>query len=73
MHQFTFDCVAIKTGHSVSVRATARTPVIARWHILNYYGDHYTVAELPSDIGPAHRVLGEIDCTSPGAEAIASR
>jgi len=44
---------------------------IARAHLVNFYGDQFDLAELCCDVNPPHRILGEIDCTNPGAEEFA--
>ena len=71
MKQYTFEATNRRTGRVEPIRATARTDAIARAHIVNYYGDQFDIADLYSDIDPPHRVLGEIDCTDPGAEEFA--
>ncbi len=68
MKQYEFEAVHRTRRNVERIRATARTPEIARWHIVNYYGDQFDVADLFCDVNPPHHVLGEIDCTSPGAE-----
>ena len=71
MKQYEFE-ITHRTRRNVErARATARTPEIARWHIVMAYGDQFDVADLFCDVNPAHSILGEIDCTSPGAEQIA--
>ena len=71
MRQYTFEAANRRTGRVEPIRATARTDAIARAHIVNYYGDQFDIADLYCDIDPPHRVLGEIDCTDPGAEEFA--
>ena len=71
MRQYEFE-ITHRTRHNVErARATARTPEIARWHIVDFYGDQFDVADLFCDVNPPHHVLGEIDCTDPGCETIA--
>lgn len=71
MKQYEFEAVNRKRGNVERIRATARTEAIARAHIVNYYGDQFDIAGLCCDVNPPHQVLGEIDCTDPGAEAFA--
>lgn len=71
MKQYEFEAVHRTRRNVERIRATARTAAIARAHIVDYYGDQFDVAELCCDVNPPHRVLGEIDCTSAGAEAFA--
>lgn len=71
MKQYTFEARNRTRGNIERIRATARTAEIARWHIVNYYGDQFDIADLHCDIDPPHYTLGEIDCTAPGCEAIA--
>lgn len=71
MRQYEYE-ITHRTRRNVErARATARTPEIARWHIVMAYGDQFDVADLFCDVNPAHSILGEIDCTSLGAEQIA--
>lgn len=71
MKQYEFE-ITHRTRRNVErARATARTPEIARWHIVDCYGDQFDVADLFCDVNPPHHVRGEIDCTSPGCETIA--
>lgn len=71
MKQYEFEATHRTRGNVERIRATARTQEIARAHIVNYYGDQFDVAGLCCDVNPPHQVLGEIDCTAPGAEALA--
>ena len=71
MKQYEFEATHRQRGNIERIRATARTEAIARAHIVNYYGDQFDIADLCCDVNPPHRVLGEIDCTDPGAEAFA--
>jgi len=71
MKQFTYEVTHRASGRVERIRATAKTAPIARAHIVDYYGAQFDVADLFCDIDPPHRVLGEIDCTAPGAEAFA--
>ena len=71
MRQFEFEATLRHTGRIERIRATAKTQDIARAHIVNYYGSQFEIAGLCCDIRPAHYVLGEIDCTSTGAEQFA--
>lgn len=71
MRQFEFEAVHRTRGNVERIRATAKTMAIARAHIVNYYGDQFDIAGLCCDVNPAHHVLGEIDCTDPGAEEFA--
>jgi hypothetical protein len=70
MRQYEFE-ITHRTRRNVErARATARTPEIARWHIVLEYGSQFDVEDLFCDVNPAHQVLGEIDCTDPGCETI---
>ncbi len=69
MRQYEFEITHRTRCNVERARATARTPEIARWHIVDCYGDQFDVADLFCDVNPAHSILGEIDCT--GCEAIA--
>ncbi len=71
MKQYEFEATHRTRGNVERIRATARTEAIARAHIVNYYGDQFDIAGLSCDVNPPHRILGEIDCTDPGAEAFA--
>jgi hypothetical protein len=71
MKQFEFEAVNRRRGNVERIRATARNEAIARAHIVNYYGDQFDIAGLFCNVNPPHRVLGEIDCTNPGAEEFA--
>ena len=71
MKQYEFEAVPRHAGRIEGIRATAKTAEIARAHIVNYYGSQFTIAELCCDVRPAHHVLGEIDCSSAGAEDFA--
>jgi hypothetical protein len=71
MKQYEFEAVHRTRRNVERIRATARTPAIARWHIVNYYGDQFDILDLHCDVNPPHSVLGEIDCTSPKAELLA--
>jgi hypothetical protein len=71
MKQFTFEAHHRTRNNIERIRATARTSEIARWHIVNYYGDQFDIADLHCNIDPPHRILGEIDCTDAGCEKIA--
>jgi hypothetical protein len=71
MNQFEFEAIPRHSGRVERIRATAKTADIARAHIVNYYGSQFDIAGLCCDIRPAHQVLGEIDCTSAGAEQFA--
>lgn len=71
MKQFEFEAVNRRRGNVERIRATARNEAIARAHIVNYYGDQFDIAGLFCNVNPPHHVLGEIDCTGPGAEAFA--
>lgn len=71
MNQYAFQATSHRDGARVEIRATARTPAVALWHVRNYYASGFNVNPEPVRIDPPHRVLGEIDCTSAGAEAIA--
>ena len=62
MKQYTYSITHKTQDRANTVRATAKTPEIARAQIVLMYGRHHTVAELYSDINPPHRVWGEIDC-----------
>lgn len=70
MKQYTFEARHRKTNRLERIRATARTPEIARWHIVNYYGSQFDIADLYCDIDPPHRILGEIDCSDSGCDAM---
>jgi hypothetical protein len=63
MKQYTYSIVHKTQDRANTVRATAKTPEIARAQIVLMYGRHHTVAELFCDIDPPHRILGEIDCS----------
>lgn len=71
MKQFEFEAIHRTRGKVERIRATARTQEIARAHIVNYYGTQFDVAGFCCDVNPPHHVLGEIDCTDPGAEEFA--
>jgi hypothetical protein len=71
MKQFEFEAVNRRRGNVERIRATARTDAIARAHIVNYYGNQFDIAGLFCNVNPPHHVLGEIDCTGPGAEEFA--
>jgi hypothetical protein len=71
MRQFEFEAIHRTRNNVERVRATARTMSIARAHLVNFYGDQFDLGELCCDVNPPHRILGEIDCTSPGAEEFA--
>ena len=71
MKQYTFEATNRRTGRVEPIRATARNEAIARAHIVNYYGDQFDIAGLFCNVNPPHHVLGEIDCTGPGAEEFA--
>ena len=70
MKQYEFEATHRTRRNVERIRATARTPEIARWHIVNYYGDQFDVADLFCNVNPPHHILGEIDCTDPGCESI---
>lgn len=72
MHQYSFTATSRRDNARVSIRATARTPAVALWHVRNYYGDAFNVNPEPERVDPPHYFLGEIDCTSAGAEEIAA-
>ena len=63
MKQYTYEATNRRTGRIEHLRATARTPEIARAAIVNYYADQFEIADLYADINPAHQTLGEIDCS----------
>ena len=71
MRQYEFEAVHRTRGNVERIRATAKTMAIARAHIVNYYGGQFEIAGLCCDVNPPHHVLGEIDCTDPGAETFA--
>ena len=70
MKQYEFEAVHRTRRNVERIRATARTPEIARWHLVDAYGDQFDISDFFCDINPAHHVLGEIDCTAPGCEEI---
>ncbi len=63
MNQYEFSLINKKTNARDCARATARTADCARFHINECYGDAYEVSAEPTAVRPAHRVLGEIDCS----------
>ena len=63
MNQYTYEATNRRTSRIEHIRATARTPEIARAAIVNYYAEQFDVAELFADIDPPHQTLGEIDCS----------
>lgn len=71
MRQYEFEATHRTRGNVERIRATARTEAIARAHIVDAYGSQFDVAGLCCDVNPPHSVIGEIDCTSSGAEAFA--
>ena len=71
MRQYEFEAIHRTRGNVERLRATARTAQVARWHIVNYYGDQFDVMELHRDINPPHHIAGEIDASSPAHEQIA--
>lgn len=73
MRQFEFLATPWGQGSRHSIRATARTVDIARWHIVDRYGIYYDISDYPIRTHAPHAILGEIDCTNPGAETVARR
>lgn len=63
MRQYTYEATNRRTGRIEQIRATARTPEIARAAIVNYYGQQFDILDTYADIDPPHQTLGEIDCT----------
>jgi len=63
MRQYTFQVINKKTGQVDHVRATAKTPEIARNQIVLSYGLHHSVMGLFCNVNPAHHTVGEIDCS----------
>lgn len=70
MHQYSFLAVSKRDGRRDSIRATACNARVARWHVVNYYGDAYQISEEPESIKPPHQVLGEIDCSDERCAAL---
>lgn len=71
MRQYSFTATSRRDNARVSIRATARSLAVALWHARNYYGDAFAIQAVPERVDPPHYFLGEIDCTSAGAEEIA--
>ena len=69
--QYEFEAVNRARGNVERIRATASSEFVARAHIVNYYGDQFDVMQACCNVNPAHHILGEIDCTSPGADEFA--
>jgi len=63
MKQYQFEIIHKQTSIANMVRATAQTPEIARAQIVLMYGQTHKVMDLFCDINPAHKILGEIDCS----------
>lgn len=63
MNQFEFSVTNKRTGGKDHIRATAKSEIVARAHILSYYGQQFDVASHACAVRQAHAVLGEIDCT----------
>jgi hypothetical protein len=63
MKQYSYQIIHRATGRVEHARATAATPDIARAQIVLAYGPQFDVMGHFSDINPAHRILGEIDCS----------
>lgn len=64
MRQYTYQLINKATGGLDQARATAASPDIARAQIVLSYGRSFEVLETFSDINPAHKIAGEIDCSS---------
>lgn len=64
MRQYEFTATHRTRGNVEQIRATARCAAVARWHIVNYYGNDYSISEEPTGNNEPHQVLGEIDATS---------
>lgn len=64
MKQYEFKLFNKKTGGVRSVRATAANQITAFFCILEDYGHNWDVSAFPVAVRPAHKVLGEIDCTA---------
>ena len=62
MKQFEYQIHNKQTGCAENVRATAKTPEIARAQVVLMYGLRFDVAALFCEARPAHHVLGEINC-----------
>lgn len=71
MKQFEFEAINRKRGNVERIRATAKNEAIARAHIVDFYGQQFDVMQACCDVNPPHHVLGEIDCSSKGAEEYA--
>jgi hypothetical protein len=63
MKQYEYQLINKQSGRVEHVRATAKTPTIARNQIVLTYGQQFEVLALFSNINPPHHVLGEIDCS----------
>ena len=63
MKQYEYQLINKKSNRVDHVRATAKTPDIARNQIILKYGRDFEVADLFCDINPPHHILGEIDCS----------
>jgi hypothetical protein len=63
MKQFEFQIIDKRGPRVEYARATAATAAIARAQIVLAYGHQFNVMDLPCNVNPAHRVLGEIDCS----------
>lgn len=64
MRQFSFSVLNKHSSGAAIVRCTAPTAEWARLQIVSYYGNQFDVCDLPCDIDPPHKVLGEIDASS---------
>ena len=64
MKQYEYKITDKKTGRKDSVFATARNEAIARRSVVSAYSYQFDVSESPVAEYSAHRVYGEIDCSS---------
>lgn len=62
-HQYEYSIKHRRTGATNTVRATAKTQARAYEAVVEYYGHHWVVDEIPNEVRQAHEIYGEIDCT----------
>ena len=63
MKQYEYQATCKFRGNKVRIRATAKTPAIARRAITEYYSDSFEIDETPYNVFEPHQVVGEIDCS----------